>query len=161
MTRKALLLAATLMAASAPGFAAEHGGGGGGGENAIGYGGARVQLMPFMVPYKTSSGLQYQVVTLQLVLDVGVMERAGCFMAPIVHEKLLLYLHKLKPVPADFQGQRLEVIQKEMLDVATAATDRGVYSAVNFVYETMLQMKDDKTGTHMDPKSTTLTSQCK
>lgn len=143
-----------------PAFAAEHGGGGGA-ENAIGYGGAKVQLQPFMVPYKSGSGIQYQVVTLRLVLDVGLMERAGCFMAPIVHEKLLLCLHKLKPTPADFVGQRKEVMQKEMLDVAIAATDRGIYSAVEVVDEAMLQVKDEKTGTHMDPKSTTLTSQCK
>lgn len=154
MMRKALLLTAMLTAMSAPTFAAES-------ENAVGYGGARVQLMPFMVPYRTPSGTQYQVVTLQLVLDVGVMERAGCFMAPIVHEKLLLYLHKLKPTPADFQGQRLDVIKQELLNVALSATDRGVYSAVNVVDEALLQVKDEKTGTHMDPKSTTLTSQCK
>jgi hypothetical protein len=121
-------------------------------EEAVGYGGAKVQLQPIMAPYRTPSGVKYQVVTLRLVLDVGVNERPACFMIPLVHEKIVLHLYKKMLQPADLEGQRLEVFIKDMLDVATAATARGFYSGVELV---------GPDAPALDPKSQTLTSQCK
>lgn len=123
-------------------------------EGPIGYGGAKVQLNPIMSPYRTPSGIRYQVITVRLVLDVGVNERPACFMAPVVHEKILFYLYKNMPSPADLRGQRRDVFLKEMLDLATATTDRGFYAGVELVGDTEDQSM-------MDPKSKTLTSQCK
>ena len=141
------MLAAPAFAASAPPPAQAE-------EGPIGYGGAMVQLNPMMAPYRTPSGIRYQVVTLRLVLDVGVNERPAYFMAPVVHEKILFYLYKTMPQPADFVGQRREVIEKELLDLATATADRGFYSAVRLV--------DDSSPPLMsDPKSQTLSTQCK
>lgn len=141
-----VLLAALSLLIAAPAYAAE--------DEPVGYGGAKVQLQPFMSPYRTPSGVRYQVMTLRLILDVGVNERPACFMVPVVHEKLMLHLYKTMPQPADLQGQRLEVFIKDLLDVATATTARGFYSGVELV-----QDGDDKS--KMDPKSQTLTSQCK
>jgi hypothetical protein len=121
-------------------------------EKPVGYGGAIVQLAPFMAPYRSSEGIRYQVMTFRLVLDVGLNERAACFMAPIVHEKFLLYLYKKMPTPEDFQGQRKDVMLEDLLKVATEATTRGMYSAIQLV---------DETSPELDPKSKTLTSQCK
>lgn len=94
MTRLFLFVAAWLFAF--PALAAE--------EGAVGYGGAKVQLAPIMSPYRTSSGVSYQVVMVRLVLDVGVNERPACFMAPIVHEQILFHLYKTMPQPEDLRG---------------------------------------------------------
>jgi hypothetical protein len=142
----ALLLAAPALAATAPPPAQA--------EGPIGYGGAMVQLNPMMSPYRTPSGIRYQVVTLRLVLDVGVNERPACFMAPVVHEKIMFYLYKTMPQPADLVGQRRDVLEKALLDLATATTDRGFYSAVRVVDEESPPLMSD-------PKSQTLSTQCK
>ena len=124
----------------------------GGDEEPIGYGGAKVQLAPIMAPYRDGRLVKYQVVTLRMVLDVGLNERPACLMIPVVHEKILMYLYKAMPQPADLQGQRRDVFTKALLDVATATTDRGFYSGVELV---------DETSPEMDPKSKTLSAQCK
>lgn len=139
------LLAILSVLAAAPATAAEE---------PVGYGGAKVQLAPIMSPYRTPSGVRYQVVTLRLVLDVGVNERPACFMVPVVHEKFMFYLYNKMPQPADFQGQRAEVMIKELLDLATRTTTRGFYSGVELVRE-----GEDKS--QMDPKSQTLSTQCR
>lgn len=139
------LLCVALLWGAVPSFAAE--------ENPVGYGGAKVQLMPLMVPYRVAgSPVRYNVVSVRLVLDVGLMERPACFMIPVIHEKFLLYFYKNMPPPEDFQGQRRDVMMEHLLEVATAATTRGMYSGVEFV---------DETSPPLDPKSQTLTSQCK
>jgi hypothetical protein len=139
------LCLALMTFAAAPTRAAE--------EQPVGYGGAKVQLAPFMAPYRVpGQAVRYTVVVLRLVLDVGLNERAACFMAPIVHEKFLLYLYKKMPQPEDFQGQRKDVMLEELLKVATAATTRGMYSAIELV---------DETSPPLDPKSQTLSTQCK
>lgn len=121
-------------------------------EEPIGYGGAKVQLAPIMAPYRVGNSVRYRVVIVRMVLDVGLNERPACFMIPAVHEKILLYLYKTMPVPADLQGQRKDVFTKALLDVATDATDRGYYSGVELV---------DETSPAIDPKSQTLSAQCK
>jgi len=118
----------------------------------VGYGGAKVQMAPIMSPYRTASGVRYQVITMRMVLDVGLNERPSCFMIPIVHEKILLYLNRTKPQPADLMGQRKDVFLKEILDVAAAATGRGFYAGVELV---------DDTSPPLDPKSQTLSTQCR
>lgn len=138
-----LALAAALLAAQPS--TAQQGG--------VGYGGAKVQLQPMMVPTRNSAGeVRYEVLTVRLVLDVGERERPACFSIPYVHEAMLLYLYHANLTPADLIGQRQEVLAKSLLDVAIKATDRGFYSAVEIVNE----------GTQaMDPKSQTLSNQCK
>jgi len=122
-------------------------------EEPVGYGGAKVQLAPLMAPYRApGAGVRYQVVSVRLVLDVGLNERAACFMAPVIHEKFLMYFYKIMPKPEDFQGQRRDVMLEELLKVATAATTRGIYSGIEFV---------DETSPPMDPKSQTLSTQCR
>ena len=96
----------------------------------IGYGGAKVPLAPIMAPYRIGKSVRYQVVTVRMVLDVGLNERPACFMIPVVHEKILLYLYKAMPQPADLEGQRKDVFLKALLDVATDATDRGLFSGI-------------------------------
>lgn len=134
-----------LLLGSVPAFAAA--------DEPVGYGGAKVQLQPLMVPYRVPGApVRYNVVSVRLVLAVGLNERPACFMAPVIHEKFLLYFYKTMPPPEDFQGQRRDVMMQQLLDVATAATTRGMYSGVEFV---------DETSPPLDPKSLTLTSQCK
>jgi hypothetical protein len=130
-------------------------------EEPIGYGGAKVQLNPIMAPYRVGNSVRYQVVTVRLILDVGVNERPACFMVPIVHEKFVLHFYKTMPTPADFVGQRKDVLQQTLLDIATATTDRGYYSGIEVVDDSMLAPRDEKAGAPLDPKSQTLSTQCR
>jgi hypothetical protein len=140
------LLSVVLLLGAVPAFAAS--------EEPVGYGGAKVQLAPLMVPYRMpgSAGVRYNVVSVRLVLDVGLNERPACFMIPIIHEKFLMYFYKTMPPPADFAGQRLDVMKEALLKIATDTTTRGMYSGVEFV---------DETSPPLDPKSQTLSTQCK
>jgi hypothetical protein len=96
--------------------------------------------------------VRYEVLTVRVVLDVGERERPACFSIPYVHEAMLTYLYHANLTPADLIGQRQEVLAKNLLEVAIKTTDRGFYSAVEIVNE----------GTQaMDPKSQTLSNQCK
>lgn len=158
---KHLFLAALLLGFSAPAWsaaapAAE--------EGPVGYGGAKIQMLPMMAPYRTSQGVRYHVLTLRLVLAPNPeTERPACFMVPILHEKILMYLHKAKLQQADFSGQRLDVLRQKLLEVAIANTDRSYFTDVEFLDDqSMLPATGDaKTATSLDPRSATLSSQCK
>jgi len=139
----AALLASTVAVKSAPAA-----------DEPVGYGGAMVQLAPLMAPYRSGNRVLYHVVTLRLILDVGVNERPACFMVPVVHEKFLLYFYKNMLSPADVVGQRRDVTEKALLDLATATTARGFYSGVKVVDESSPPLMSD-------PKSQTLSTQCR
>ena len=124
-------------------------------EGAVGYGGAKVQMHPIMVPTRNSAGqVRFEVLTVRLVLDAGPKERPACFSVPIVQEKMLMYLYRAKLVPGDLIGQRREVLAKALLDVAIKSTAKGFYSGVELVEGTS-QVAE------LDPKSQTLSNQCK
>ena len=122
------------------------------GEGKIGYSDSEIQLGGMMVPIKTRDGMNYQVLTLRLQLAPGETERPACWMAPIVHEKMLMYLHDANLSSDDFTGQKRELLAKALLDVATKATDKSFYSGVVLV---------DETTPPLAQKSLTLSSQCK
>ena len=124
-----------------------------GGEGKVGYSDTQIQLGGMMAPTRSRDGTKFEVVTIRLQLAVGENERAACWMAPIVAEKLLMYLHGAKLEPADFQGQRRELLIKNLFDVAVKTTDRGYYTGIALV--------DETTPPLTDPKSMTLSSQCK
>jgi hypothetical protein len=123
------------------------------GEGKVGYSDTQIQLGGMMAPTTTRDGTKYEVVTMRLKLAVGENERAACWMAPIVAEKLLMYLHAAKLTPEDFVGQRRELLVKNLLDVAIKTTDRSFYTGVVLVDETTPALED--------AKSKTLSSQCK
>ena len=125
-------------------------------QEGVGYGGAKVQLQPMMVPTRNSSGeVRYEVLTLRVVLDSGPRERPACFSLPYVHEKLLTYMYHANLTPADLIGKRQEVLAKNLLNVAIKATDKNYYSAIEIVDE------GDQAKSQLDPKSQTLSNQCK
>ncbi len=165
--KKALLTTALILGLaapiSAPVLAAEHGGGGE--EGPVGYGGAKIQMMPIMAPYRVGKELRYQVLTLRLVLAPNPeTERPACFMVPILHEKILLYLHKAKLQQADFSGQRLDVLKEKLLEIAVSNTDKSYFTAVELLDDqSMLPSAGGSkaSATSLDPRSSTLTSQCK
>ena len=130
-------------------------------EERVGYSNVRIQLMPLMAPYRTSRGIQYEVVTLRVVLAPGETERAACFMIPMIHEKFLYHLYNAKLSEADFVGQRREVMEKNLLNVAVAATDKSFYTAVEMLDDSRLLPTDGKTNSSMDTRSTTLSAQCR
>ncbi|MCB2107584.1 MAG: hypothetical protein KDE14_07790 [Rhodobacteraceae bacterium] len=132
-------------------------------QDGVGYGGAKVELQPMMVPTRNSSGeVRYEVLTLRIVLDAGPRERPACFSIPYVHEKLLTYMYHANLTPADLIGQRQEVLAKNLLKVAIDATDKNFYSAVEIVDEGAQAMKQlDPNARALDPKSQTLSNQCK
>lgn len=140
--------------------------------DAVGYGGAYVQLKPLMIPVVASNGaVSYDAMTLRLVLDAGERERVACFSAPIVHEKILMYLYGAKVSPADLVGKRKEVLEKALLDVAIASTAKNYYSAVKIVDQAQLQLEAKVAASgkakaaatpeeQMENKSKTMTNQC-
>ncbi len=149
-----LLIATVLCSVLAPAvYAAESGGEEG--EGAIGYGGPRVQLTPIMAPYQTSNGVQYEVLTVRLQLPEG-EERPGCWMIPIVHEKILIYLYNANLTQADFRGQRREVLRKNLFDEIIRQTDRSLYTNL-----TLVDANSEPITPETDPRSATLTNQCK
>jgi hypothetical protein len=101
----------------------------------VGYGTPiKIQMMPMMAPYRTSSGVRYHVLTVRLVLNPSPeKERPACFMVPVLHEKILMYLHKAKLVQADFSGQRLDVLREKILDIAVANTDKTYFASIEFL----------------------------
>lgn len=125
-------------------------------EGAVGYGGSKVQMHPMMVPVRNSAGqVRFEVLTLRIILDTGPKERPACFSVPIVHEKILMYLYHAKLTPDDLQGQKRELLAKNILNVAVRSTERGYYSGIEVVNI------DDRGTQALDPKSQTLSNQCK
>jgi hypothetical protein len=119
----------------------------------VGYGGAKVQMQPLMVPTRAKDGsVRFEVLTVRLILDAGARERPACFSIPIVHEKMLMYLYKANLTSADLDGPRLEVLANNLLDVAIKTTAKGYYAGIEIV---------DESSQAMDPKSQTLSNQCK
>ncbi|MHB1204822.1 MAG: hypothetical protein ACYCZX_04585 [Rhodospirillaceae bacterium] len=121
-------------------------------EGKVGYSDTQIQLGGMMAPTHSRNGVSYEVVTIRLKLAVGENERAACWMAPIVAEKFLMYLHSAKLTPDDFQGQKRDLLVKNLLDVAIKTTDRSFYTGITLVDETTPPLED--------PKSKTLSSQC-
>lgn len=124
-------------------------------EGPIGYTGSRIQLTPIMAPYMTPTGPQYEVLTVRLRLPEG-DERTGCWLAPIVHEKLLIYLYDANLKRADFQGQRRDVLIENLFKAVIDATDRSVYTGL-----TLVDGNSDPITSATDPRSATLSTQCK
>jgi hypothetical protein len=165
--KSVLLTAALVFGLSAPAWSMAASSG----DNPVGYGGAKIQMMPMMAPYKAGRDTRYHVLTMRLVLAPNPeTERPACFMVPILHEKILLYLHKANLQQADFSGQRLDVLREKILEeVAIANTDRGYFTDVEFLDDqsmlpTTTKGKDGvevKSTTTLDPRSATLSSQCK
>ena len=160
--KKLLLTVALLSGFSAPAWSAAPAGGAD--EGAVGYGGAKIQMMPIMAPYRVGKSMRYHPLTLRLVLAPNPeTERPACFMVPILHEKILMFLHKANLQQADFTGQRLDVLREKILAVAIANTDRSYFTGIEFLDDqSMLPTPGDtKTATSLDPRSSTLSSQCK
>jgi hypothetical protein len=129
-------------------------------QQGVGYGGAKVQMQPIMAPYRTTSGIRYEVLTVQLTLDAGPRERPACFSVPILHDRMVAYLYEANLTAADFVGQRRDVLAKNLFDLAVKTVGRGFYSAVEII-----DIEPRPTGSTapppMDPKSMTLSAQCK
>ncbi|TAL00559.1 MAG: hypothetical protein EPO08_13335 [Rhodospirillaceae bacterium] len=118
----------------------------------IGYGGAKVQMMPFMVPYRDDAGVHYQPLAIRLVLDAGPNERPACFGVPYVHDRLLAYLYRANLTADDFVGERRDMLAKNLFDAAVDMVGKGFYTGVEIV---------GPDSAALDCKSATLTSQCK
>jgi hypothetical protein len=126
----------------------------------VGYGGAKVQMQPLMAPYRTSGGVRYEPVTVRLTLDAGPKERPACFSIPIVHDRMVRFLHRANLTAADLAGQRREVLAQRLFEVALKATGKGFYSAAEIV-DIEPRPDDPKAAPPMDNKSMTLSAQCK
>lgn len=121
---KSLVLLFAIFAAL-PAFAAE--------KDAVGYGGKKVQMMPIMAPYRTSEGIRYQVLNIRLALDKGPKEHPACFSIPIVHDKFVRYLYQANLTQDDFDGERRQVLQQKLFEVAVATVGRGFYTGAQIL----------------------------
>ncbi len=140
------MLLALFVLCAAPVWAAEKE------DKPVGYGGAEVQMKPFMVPYRTIDGtIRYEVLMVRLTLDTGPRERPACFSVPIVHDRMIRFFYKSKLTAADFVGERRKLLEEKLFEVAVAATAKGFYSGAEI-------LGDDPEP--MEPKSQTLSTQC-
>jgi len=158
--KKLLLTVALISGFSGPAWSAASGGE----EAAVGYGGAKIQMLPMMAPYRVGKAMRYHPLTLRLLLAPNPeTERPACFMVPILHEKILMFLHKANLQQADFSGQRLDVLREKILEVAVANTDRSYFTGIEFLDDQSMLPNPGttKTATSLDPRSSTLSSQCR
>jgi len=129
----------------------------------VGGGSVQVRLLPIMAPYRTSQGVRYEVIQVQLVLvgstegpslsrTASIRQQVGCWMIPIVHEKIIMYLSQANLEAADFVGQRREVLATKLFGVAVATTDRGTYGGLILV---------DESTPELNPRSRTMSAQCR
>ncbi|TAL02425.1 MAG: hypothetical protein EPO08_06990 [Rhodospirillaceae bacterium] len=129
----------------------------------IGYGGPRLRLFPIMVPYRTSGGVLYQPLVIEVELAGGggpdslsekgdAREKQACWALPIIHEKLLMYLFNANLVSDDFVGERRDVLTKNLFDVLIDTVGRGYYAGLTLV-------ADD--AAPLDSKSLELSKQCR
>ncbi len=191
-----ILLAGFALISTTPTWAAEHGGAkkeapkkeaskpppkpkpaasghGGEGEGPVGGNTTAIQLMPMMAPYRTPAGVRYELLSVRIELapdspSNDQLQRGACFMVQIVHEKMLLWLANAKLTAADFKDQRREVLAKNLLDVAVAATDKQFFTGLKLVDASAPPLKEvgsDAQIVDSDPplsqRSQTLTAQCK
>jgi hypothetical protein len=119
---------------------------------AVGYGGAQVQMQPFMTPYHTTTGVRYQPLILRLTLDAGLNERPACFSIPIVHDRMVTWLFKANLTIDDFSGEKRDVLANNLFNVAVDTVGKGFYTKAEIVGEDAPEM---------DNKSQTLSAQCK
>ena len=143
-------------------------------EGKVGGATTAIQLMPMMAPYRMPSGqLRYELLSVRIELAPDApandqLQRGACFMVPIVHEKMLMWLATAKLTPADFKDQRREVLAKNLLDIAVAATDKQYFTGLKLVDASAPPLKEvgsDAQIVDSDPplsqRSQTLTAQCK
>jgi hypothetical protein len=133
----------------------------------VGYGTVVIQMAPMMAPYRTPAGVRYELITVRISLGPEEFERAACFMIPVVHEKMLLYLHSAGLQAADFAGQRREVLETKLLEVAVKATDKSLFTKVILVdanappVEPGSNIVVGASAPPLDPRSQTLSTQCR
>jgi hypothetical protein len=118
----------------------------------VGYGGAKVQMSPFMAPYRDGAGVHYQPIVVRVVLDAGLNEKPACFGVPYVHDRMLAYLYGANLTADDFVGERRDTLAKNLFDTAVGFVGKGYYTRVEIV---------GPESTALDCKSATLSSQCK
>ena len=119
---------------------------------AVGYGGSKVQMMPFMAPYRAAGSVRYEPLTVRIKLDPGPNERSACFSVPYVHDRMLEYLFEANLTADDFVGERRDTLAKSLFDVAVEKVGKGYYTGVEIV---------GPDAEDLDCKSMTLSSQCK
>jgi len=129
----------------------------------IGYGGPHLRLFPMMVPYRTSAGVLYQPLIIEVELAAGngpdslsekgePREKQACFALPIIHEKLLTYLFSANLVADDFVGERRDVLAKNLFDVLLQDVGKGYFANLTLIGED---------APALDPKSESLSKQCR
>jgi hypothetical protein len=117
----------------------------------VGYSEDKIRLKGMMVPIRLGGSTNYEVITVQLALAPGETARPACWMVPIVHEKMLMYLAAAHLEKADFEGERRQVLAKNLFNVAVQATDRGYYTGAELV---------DEATPPLEGTSKTLSGQC-
>ncbi len=144
------------------------------GEVKVGGATTAIQLMPMMAPYRTPSGqVRYELLSVRIELapdspSNDQLQRGACFMVPIVHEKMLMWLATAKLQAADFRDKRREVLASNLLKVAVAATGKQFFTGLKLVDASAPPLKEIGSDTQVvdsDPplsqRSLTLTAQCK
>ena len=119
-------------------------------------------MQPMMVPYHSPTGIRYMPLTIQMNVAGGSgdpslsekgdpREKQACFIIPILHERFLMYLFNANLEGDDFEGEKRDVLAKNLFDVAIATVGKGYYAGLELV-------PDD--APPLDPKSETLSKQC-
>jgi len=118
----------------------------------VGYGGAIVQMTPFVTPYRDRGHVHYKPLLIRLVLDAGPNGHAACFVVPMLHDRMLQYLYKANLTIDDFSDERSRDLAKALFDVAIETVGKGYYTDVQIV---------GPDTPPLDGKSQTLSVQCR
>ncbi|MFL2769500.1 MAG: hypothetical protein ACJZ9F_00675 [Rhodospirillaceae bacterium] len=97
--------------------------------------GRYIQLDPIMVPFQTGRGIRYQVINVRLIMGEKSTARYACFVAPIVHEKILFYVWQRGLATADFLGDRKNQLAAEILEFVEEETDERYYKNLELAGE--------------------------
>ena len=97
------------------------------------YIGRYIQLDPIMVPFQTRRGIRYEVITVRLVIGANSTAHYACFVAPMLHEKVMFFLWDRGMTSQDFSEDKRSSLGTEILDFVKDETDERYYSAVELV----------------------------
>ena len=113
--------------------------------------GRYIQLDPILVPFQGRRGVNFDAITVRLVIGKNSTANSACFTAPFIHQEILMSLYESGLTRADFTEENLPNLSGRMMAIAEDLTDVGVFEAIEVM----------PGGELTEEHSTTLTNLCK
>ena len=113
--------------------------------------GRYIQLDPILVPFQGRRGINFDAITVRLVIGRNATADSACFTAPFIHQEILLTLYESGLTRADFTEDNLPKLSSRLMAIAEELTDVGVFESIEVM----------PGGELVEEHSTTLTNLCK